>query len=630
MSFNFGNTATGFSSGYEGPGMVALRKELAKLRLDLARAQSRQDRAKADAAAAETVAAGANDAAAQAHERAEILWGAYQYAANYIARYMDEDAYNAIGKLQQERDELKQALADKPNCSREDHDRLVNDLKDVQAELRAKTKQLEKRTTELETLRDQLKAAKSDLDDAKKLNASSDDLLTKAYADTENVRAELRTAQDARDDWEAKHRDVELSLASLRTEWNEQQERIAELERINATFGELENQVSELSEEVTGLVDQLSEKDQLIEVKQARIAEFEDRLQNALVTARTAQNTAEAARSPTAEPVISPGESLHSELAEIAGDEDFETVFGEEDDEDHIEFVGVLGHATIITTPVEPEPAAPAVSTFTTIIDDAPIEGDRRDEVDEDEDENEFVGAFEHATVDTAPVQPQPSPPALSTISTIIDNAPIEAEQPEEENEDHNEFVGVLEHATVVTASAEPQRTASALSAVTTTIDDAPVDAEQPTLTVSTMSFVDSVPIEIITADNATQTDVPASIHPDVAIHTTDIATQTGVLEDAHHAGKTPAAHGINVWKFLSAPLALYSAYLYFQLQAWQGANTSYRSSGAYGNPVDIFGIIPIGYDIGGSYFSEAVARHMASLLQSFEAWAGVDRVSLH
>ncbi|EOA84540.1 hypothetical protein ACJQWK_07305 [Exserohilum turcicum] len=84
----------------------------------------------------------------------------------------------------------------------------------------------------------------------------------------------------------------------------------------------------------------------------------------------------------------------------------------------------------------------------------------------------------------------------------------------------------------------------------------------------------------------------------------------------------------------LSAVLMAFTCFhLYTQLQAWKKANgigmgggygNMASRSGAYGNGRYLFGIFPMGMNVGDSWLTEQIARHASSAVARFEDWAGI------
>ncbi|CAG5186048.1 uncharacterized protein ALTATR162_LOCUS11477 [Alternaria atra] len=79
--------------------------------------------------------------------------------------------------------------------------------------------------------------------------------------------------------------------------------------------------------------------------------------------------------------------------------------------------------------------------------------------------------------------------------------------------------------------------------------------------------------------------------------------------------------------------IAIYALVLKAELAAWENANgvgfggghgNMASRSGAYGNGRYLFGAIPIGMDIGNSWVSEQIARHMSAAISLIEDWAGI------
>jgi hypothetical protein len=83
----------------------------------------------------------------------------------------------------------------------------------------------------------------------------------------------------------------------------------------------------------------------------------------------------------------------------------------------------------------------------------------------------------------------------------------------------------------------------------------------------------------------------------------------------------------------LAVLFAVYSLVLQAELATWKNANgvgfgggygNVASRSGAYGNGRHLFGFIPMGMDIGNSWVSEQIARHMSLAISLIEDWAGI------
>ncbi|KAF1945712.1 hypothetical protein EJ02DRAFT_463229 [Clathrospora elynae] len=201
----------------------------------------------------------------------------------------------------------------------------------------------------------------------------------------------------------------------------------------------------------------------------------------------------------------------------------------------------------------------------------------------------------------TAAVSTQTDAPELTAISTQTD-------------------------APVPTAAVSTQT--ESLQLTTTVIDTATVGT-QTTTSNATIS------IALVTVTHETQPldDVPR------ACSTTSTKTQTAGATETEPAAPilitTSKKTSPSDWfvRLLLPLLGAYCFFLYMELDSWRTANgigfgNGYSNmaerSGAFGNGRYLFGYIPIAMDIGDSWASEQIARHMSMAITHFENWAGI------
>ncbi|KAJ4374780.1 hypothetical protein N0V83_001856 [Neocucurbitaria cava] len=120
------------------------------------------------------------------------------------------------------------------------------------------------------------------------------------------------------------------------------------------------------------------------------------------------------------------------------------------------------------------------------------------------------------------------------------------------------------------------------------------------------------------------------------------ITTSTPMQTDAPPAGLTQTKKPSffdNVLPSLLALLAFFFITQYAELQAWKTANgagyrpgygSTYDRTGAYGNGRYLFNIIPLAMDVGNTWWSEPVARNVATAITRFETWAGIAYTPLY
>jgi hypothetical protein len=133
-------------------------------------------------------------------------------------------------------------------------------------------------------------------------------------------------------------------------------------------------------------------------------------------------------------------------------------------------------------------------------------------------------------------------------------------------------------------------------------------------------------------------------LKPEPQRHTTTIGVQANIKDAAEEramASKPLAMAtaskkaGLTDWipMLLAVLFAVYSLVLQAELATWKNANgvgfgggygNVASRSGAYGNGRHLFGFIPMGMDIGNSWVSEQIARHMSLAISLIEDWAGI------
>ncbi|KAI4914962.1 hypothetical protein J4E90_004999 [Alternaria incomplexa] len=208
-------------------------------------------------------------------------------------------------------------------------------------------------------------------------------------------------------------------------------------------------------------------------------------------------------------------------------------------------------------------------------------------------------------------------------------------------------------------APREPAVPTLALSP-TGSVSTSPVARQNPTAELSTQTDAPAT-----TTDFSVQTDAPAltsQLLPQAASETTPVEPNTQVaiakptnritpimvtrevkpVEQAVHqpgyqrpvaaSSKKIGFMGWIPW-LVAILVALYALVQEAELAAWKNANgvgfgggygNVATRSGAYGNGRHLFGVIPIGMDIGGSWVSEQIARRMSAAISLLEDLAGI------
>ncbi|KAF2179379.1 hypothetical protein K469DRAFT_716381 [Zopfia rhizophila CBS 207.26] len=484
------------------------------------------------------------------------------------------DYHNKIVELQAGAD----TLLDDLQKERQKSNDLASQLSTRDAEVTSKDAQLASHQQNIARLQARLDAKADELQNQKEATTDIERNLERTYADVATAQDKYNKALRERNDLEVHLRESELKLQSLHEEWEQDRHKIDELERAKEDLPALHTQVQELSNELEAMKEDLDESHRLKDIKDERIRSLEDQLQKEqLKTGKFEKAVAEAA-SPSATPnIVVGGDSLESELEAL--DEDLQS---EEDPAEYLDFSDITPVVNI--APIElPPPQALDTCGTTTVFEQTPIVP--------------ALGFSKLSYVATEPVfvqlrlsdihstETEPTPPEL-TLSGIesVDTEPVHPELT---------LAGIFP---VETKPIEPPA-----PAVPALIETAPIE---PALAVvaldfSTISAVDTAPIE-----------------PSVSASTVSVLVQKPSLTQ-------------NVLTYVCAFLVILCAFFWMQVPDFNEANTpSYgRSySGAYGTPGHFLGIIPVGWEIGDSAWSENVGRVIAMGLQRFEQWAEVDR----
>jgi predicted nucleic acid-binding Zn-ribbon protein len=202
--------------------------------------------------------------------------------------------------------ELAQAKQEKEDVKKE-HENTTKDL----------NKQLERLQADYDKLRD-------NVDHHEHRAAHSESMLNRAYAEQETLREAYTAELKAKHDLEAQKLDLQLRYDSLFAQWQEDQEKIEELEGRDDMVEAYEAQQRDFERDSMGQQAMIAEKERKIIVKDERIAELEDQLQrerhrNLSAADAAAEATVAAATSyaDEAPPSLSGfGESLADELSE--------------------------------------------------------------------------------------------------------------------------------------------------------------------------------------------------------------------------------------------------------------------------------------------------------------------------
>ena len=572
----------------------------------------------------------------------------------------NSELYGQIDALQKEKRELREKI-----------NNLESSNLDKDRGLKSQDQQLETLNKETADLKSQLQATKDDVEQQTREKESVNADLQRAYADLDAANAKADTSLNKADSLDAEYRGHQLKFAELHNQWEDERARVLELQAsLEATQG-LRDQISGLVEDVQQLTQRNDDMARSADVKDERINNLEKELQRALQgqlsAAAAAEAAAAAAASSMGEPqfiTYNPNSSLQDELADLDGD--FDVGVGDvASTYEHLSFIAIT--ETINITPIEPVPVnfslsaihaaetapiapTPPKLTLSTLqaVSTEPVEP--------------IVAPLALSTVrsvETTPIEPIVHPLAFSRIQAVS-TEPIELVVPPLSTSTikHIQTVPIdpVPHKltlssikAVETSPIEPAERPLALSTIKSS-DTAPVKPSKRTLALSTIQSVKTTPSALPTfVSSSVQTDIavgephakakprPLTFSAISSVDTTPSSpykvdqpsASTSVNTTISSATQTlsprtfPLTHKFGWLFLLFAFFGILTSLLSANLQY---TDTPYGSSGAFGYPVKFLGIIPIGYDIGDSYWSEQLAKAAAISIRCIEEWLGVDR----
>ncbi|KAF1957851.1 hypothetical protein CC80DRAFT_34699 [Byssothecium circinans] len=460
--------------------------------------------------------------------------------------------------------------------------------------VQSKEQEVAKHESQIITLKDENEKLSTALIESKqhaehlnKTVASVDDNLTKAYAELNTTESARQHATKAKDDAEARNKEASLEIAGLQQHITKAQNTIAELETQAAGFAELEREHANLQEELVRVRLSFDSRDREIAVKDARISRLENDLQKALEGKLSAEAAASAAQEPTATPQIIAGgdETLEAELAGLSDSEFIDHASTLE----HLDYslVQVIANIEPIPAsqpsqlalgPIQSQSIAPTAPRVVSVVTRA-TQSDNSDS-------------------DTAATQTDPSVPILGITRSAIAISPIELD-------------------------VRPAVPALGFSDVSSTINVAPVEP----ISIAPIDPVETAPERLAHISHLTKTAI-STVH--------ELSPQSPTFAQATHAVPSVAAtRKQTMWSWFNiiALLLLLLLAWFWQRQQTElsrmnrgiYANRRHSRYGAFGHGRYLFGIFPIGFDIGDSYFSEQLCAYTSLAIAAVEDWAGIN-----
>jgi hypothetical protein len=489
--------------------------------------------------------------------------------------------------------------------------------------------------------------------------------LDTAYADLTHKAGTLQRLRKEKDDADAALFGVKLQLQDAHADCQQLLKRVDELEALKPAIEALEQEKATLQADYEDTLEKLNDHDRIVLVKDARNAYLEAQLQKALTSAaraRDEQNKAEAAADPTtAEPTsIPPAGSLEEELDHLS--EASDELFAPADETDP-EAASQLAPSLELVAAITAAHTAPSVASTTTSSTQTAVPPTQT-----------VTSSTQTDVATTADIPPTaPQQPVLDiALSSPIDTAPVDPPTTLSESDVRTLWQTKIEPALrdLATTSTrtidlnfivETVQDLTGSTRTTSSIQTEPEDEETEELSISLDTVAHIAPVE----SSATQTEPPKLTHtgtsttldqPPVVHEERHTQTETPTLT---HTGTStvldqpPVMHEERYTQFdlqappkvvfvskkssffsLSTAAAIFFALLailyYVELESWKhssnraGVNRLYNSMGYQRRGRHLFGTIPVCYERGETWLTEAFCQRFAAGVQKAEAWIGI------
>jgi myosin heavy subunit len=528
----------------------------------------------------------AESATAAAESAKDNALKAESMARRILREHPHMDDYDRIVDLQEQVKNLKQ----ENRTLRDEASAVSAAVTSKDAQLADKDDQIAALTADTDAQKTALADTKQELSEQQKAFEELDSHLTNAYADLKAKQSEADALAKARDDAESTIKERELDIEDLQEQVRQRQEAIDALDENSISTDELMRTQERLEADIEDFRTQISENDRTLQVKDARIAHLETQYQKALEGKLNAEAAASASAAQMDTPHIftSGDASLQDELEAASDYSDDASTFQQ------LEISGITEIACVA-------PAAPTLS----------------------------IGTI--AATSIAPVTQQTATSSTQTDASKNNAISTQTDTPTPSYD--------LIHSVIADLSpVEPVEISN--SVMSTQTDDVVILAERKSQTAAAQTVISNPPLR------KTPAHTTFSLRPLFAEHErSNISTQTAPVVE-----KTPEPTVIHVvapaqkrGRFSTRMLAIISAiaiflcfYLFAQLQAYKTANgygygsrTRY-STGAFGHGRYLFGVIPIGFDIGPDWFSEQFCRTTSTAVATFEDWIGITPTPLY
>jgi hypothetical protein len=597
-----------------------------------------------------------------------------QHANEDLRKQRDSDTLT-IEHFQEELQQSNLVVKEKESQIAKADEKLTAAQRQFEATKHDYERTIEQLNGQLEQLHTANEKLEHDVEDHKDNASHNESILSRAYAEQQNIREAYNALTRAKDDAEAQMLDLQLRYDSLFTQWQEDQEKIEELESREEQLAQYEADHLNMEADLARLHDTIAGHDRTIIVKDERIAHLEAQYQkerqrnlNAADAAADATVAAATSRDEEAPPSLSGlGDSLADELSDDYNEYDDTEFYSNERSEifevadiTPIESavqplsIGMNENASVSPVDVPPQSLTIAVTESTSIspvevvapnltlsinetgsvtpveraihVTSTSVQTDLKDLI------TEIVHA---ASIDTTPIAP--TVVATTTISTQTEAPQLTS--------------SVVDAASIDVAPTVPASNVG-LGPITTTFEEGTIEAVLLKVTASTIAPItvthEDTPVQVLLPEIATSSIAPVTVtHDETPIEArfTKAATTTAAVQTTETPAPAVETRIIEVVKpngigflqailpFIAMLLAFLSLWQYMQLQAWETANdysystgSSYDHGGAYGNGRHFFGI-PLAQDIGDNWWTERIANIASRAITGYEKWAGIEYV---
>ncbi|KAL1606317.1 hypothetical protein SLS60_003719 [Paraconiothyrium brasiliense] len=560
-----------------------------------------------------------------------------------------DDAWEYGLKLQDHNLELKEEVKQ----LKEERSRLENDLAFKTQESETKEKEgavLQRRNDELTQ---HLTEVKQNLEQETKDAADIRTNLDTAYADLTRKEEEHRVLRKQKDDAEAELYGAKLQLDDAHNHYQQSQKRVEELESQRSAIEALEQANAALQNDLDNMQEAFNDHDRTVLVKDARIAYLENQVQKALTAAARAQdeqNKANAAEDPTTAEstsvAIAAGESLQAEFENLSepADDLFDTEAASQL-EPSLELIAAIttvdippidAHSTTSSTQTAVS-SAQAVTSSTqtepsTTADIAPI------------DVPPTTSSTQTEVFTTADIPPsEPQQPALDiAFASPVAVAPVEPSTTLSASDVRNLWENKIEpalrnlrpspsHTIDFIVERVQDLTDSMRTTSATQTEDEEKEAEElnisPLTTAAHIAPVESSttqtdPPKLTQTGTSTVLDLPPVVHE-------DRHTQTNIQSPPHVVIRKKSSI-LSLSTAFAIFFALLSIFYYAELESWRhsnnrvGVNRLYNSMGYQRRGRHLFGTIPVCYEQGETWLTEAFCQQFAAVVQKAEASVGI------